>query len=159
MMKKQTGYTLIELMIVVAIVGILAGVAWPSYQNHIRSSNRADAQGALMGLAQAMERHFTETGSYGGAATDAGGNASDSGSPAIFPTQAPLDGGNKVYNLSITVPADGMSYSLQATPIAGTAQVGDGIVQLSSTGAKAWDRDNDGDLTEAGDLCWSKSCS
>lgn len=150
--KNQRGFTLIELMIVVVIIAILASVAWPSYREQVRSGNRADAQGALMGLAQAMERHFTEKGTYkGAAAADA-----DTGAPQIFATESPLDGSNKTYNLVIS-DADDVSYVLQAQPKGG--QVGDGILQLSSSGEKAWDRDDDGDLTAAGDLCWSKVCN
>ena len=148
-MKTQRGFTLIELMIVVAIIGILAGIAWPSYQDHVKSTRRADAQGALMGLAQALERHFTTNGTYAGAAD---GN----GVPTIFATEAPLDGGTKFYNLRITS-ADSSSYVIQAQPKNG--QVGDGNLQLKSSGEKAWDRNNDGDITAASDLCWSKSCN
>lgn len=149
-MKKQRGFTLIELMIVVAIVGILAGIAWPSYQEHVRTTRRADAQGALMGLAQAMERHFTENGTYAGATMDG------DGTPGIFPTQAPLDGGTKFYNLRITG-ANETSYTLQAQPIAGGGQASDGILQLNSAGQKAWDRGSDGIGTD--DMCWKKTCS
>ena len=148
-MKLQRGLTLIELMVVVAIVGILAGVAWPSYQEQVQSTRRSDAQGALMALAQALERHFTDKGTYSGAA-DA------DGIPSIFAGEAPLDGGTKFYNLRITA-ADGTSYTLQAQPK--NAQSGDGTIQLKSSGEKAWDRGNDGSLTDASDLCWKKSCS
>jgi type IV pilus assembly protein PilE len=55
---SNKGFTLIEVMIVVAIVGILAAVAYPSYQDHVRKSRRAEAQSALMGLAAAMERQL-----------------------------------------------------------------------------------------------------
>lgn len=152
-MKKQRGFTLIELMIVVAIVGILAGIAWPSYQEHVRTTRRADAQGALMGLAQAMERHYTENGTYKKAAA----GDKDTGAPGIFPTQAPLDGGAKFYNLLIVKPTDGTTYTLQAKPIAGSGQASDGILQLNSAGQKAWDRGNDGIGTD--DNCWKKTCS
>lgn len=150
MMNKHRGFTLIELMIVVAIIAILAGIAWPSYLNHVKSARRADAQGALMGLAQAMEKHFTENGTYGGAAS----GGADNGSPAIFATEAPLDGGTKFYNLTID-DADGDSYTLLATPKNG--QAGDGIIRLKSTGERAWDRDNGG--FGADDNCWTKTCN
>lgn len=153
-MKKQSGFTLIELMIVVAIVGILAGIAWPSYQEHVRSTRRADAQGALMGLAQAMERHFTQNGTYAGAAADGNGDASDDGAPTIFATEAPLDGNTKFYDLVIDVADDGNSYTLEAQ--AKNAQAGNGNLSLSSAGEKAWDRGGNGYGTE--DNCWSKSC-
>jgi len=77
---QQNGFTLIELMIALAIVGILAAIAYPSYQDSVMKSLRTDATGALLGLANAMERHFTETNSYLGAGTDAG----NTGIPTIF---------------------------------------------------------------------------
>lgn len=155
MIKQQRGFTLIELMIVVAIVAILAAVAWPSYQNQIRSTNRADAQGALLGLAQAMERHFTQNGTYNGAGAD--GADGTEGAPVIFPTQSPLDGSNKSYNLTIQVGAGGDTYELFASPIG--SQAVDGQLRLSSSGEKAWDRGNDGAYADPGDLCWNKTCS
>ena len=63
---KTRGFTLIELMIVVAVVAILAAVAIPSYQNQVQKSRRADAHSALMNAAQAMERCFTRTNTYNG---------------------------------------------------------------------------------------------
>ncbi|QIL91514.1 prepilin-type N-terminal cleavage/methylation domain-containing protein [Microbulbifer sp. SH-1] len=147
-MKKQLGFTLIELMIVVAIIAVIAGIALPSYQEHVKTSRRADAQGALLGLAQAMEQHFTENGTYAGAAD---GN----GVPSIFADEAPLDGGTKFYNLRVTA-SDGSSYTLQAQ--AKNAQADDGDLQLRSTGEKGWDRGDDGTFG-AGDMCWNKSCS
>ena len=58
------GITLIELLIVVVIVGILAAVAYPSYQNQVRKTKRADGKAKLMETAQALERCYTRFGSY-----------------------------------------------------------------------------------------------
>lgn len=137
--QQQRGFTLIEVMIVVAIIALLAGIAWPSYQNQVRSSNRADAQGALMGLAQAMERHYTENGTYEEAAAGGG----DTGSPAIFPSEAPLDGSRKYYDLEIT-DATETGYELTASPKSTGVQAGDGDLTLSSTGERLWDEKGSG---------------
>ncbi|QBQ56274.1 type IV pilin protein [Nitrosococcus wardiae] len=147
--RKQKGFTLIEIMIVVAIVAILASVAFPSYQESIQKSRRGDAQGALTAFAAAMERHFTENNTYEGAAT--GGN--DTGTPAIFATEAPLDGADKFYDLTIVNPTNATTYTLRATPK--NAQAGDGYLELTSTGVRRWDENNNGAI-DAGETDWKQ---
>lgn len=68
--NTQSGFTLIELMIVVAVIGILAGIAYPSYQDSLVKSRRADAKSALLELSIFMERLYTATGCYNPGATD-----------------------------------------------------------------------------------------
>jgi len=136
--KQSRGFSLIELMIVVAIIGILAAVAFPSYQESVAKSKRADAQGALLNLASALERHFTETNSY----CDAGSNVEagcgtgtgDSGAPTIFATQVPVDGGTKYYDLEIK--AGGVTattFEVRAIPVGSMS--GDKCGNLTYTNA------------------------
>ena len=147
-MKKSDGFTLIELLIAVAIVGILASIAVPSYQDSVRKSRRADAKGALMGFANAMERHFTENNNYcdvggggGGDTCPAGvgdSTVNDTGSPPIngvFSSVSPVDGGAVYYNLTISAASE-TSFTLSATPTG--AQTGDkcGTLTLQSTGVR-----------------------
>lgn len=144
MFKSSNGFTLIELVAAVAIVGILAAIAIPSYQDSVMKSRRADAQGALEGFANKMEQHFTESNSYcdvggtgGAAVTNCGTATNDTGSPSIYYTQSPVDGnGTKFYNLTISAAAPS-TYTLQATPI--NAQAGDkcGVLTLNNTGGRA----------------------
>ena len=135
--RKARGFTLMELMIVVAIVAIIAAIGYPSYQASVRKAHRADGKGALEGLAQAMERYFTANNTYLGAAAG-GGNT---GAPTIYPTEAPLDGNNKLYNLTIQA-ATATTFTVRATPKNG--QAGDGLLELDNTGARRWDANNNG---------------
>ena len=64
--KNYAGFTLIELMIVVAIVAILAAIAFPSYARYVEQARRADAKSALMDAAQRLERCYTQTNTYVG---------------------------------------------------------------------------------------------
>ena len=61
---KIQGFTLIELMIVVVIIGIIAAVAYPSYNNSVPKARRSDGQAALMDIMNAEERYFTENNTY-----------------------------------------------------------------------------------------------
>ena len=64
MHHKQKGFTLIELMVVVAVVGILSAIAYPSYAEYIRRGHRADARAGLLQAQQWLERAATATGAY-----------------------------------------------------------------------------------------------
>lgn len=75
--KKYSGFTLIELMIVIAIIGILAAIALPGYQDSVRKTRRAAVQADLVEISSYMERHFTESNSYTGATIAASGVTSD----------------------------------------------------------------------------------
>ncbi len=119
--KKYRGFSLVELMIVVVIIGVLAGIAYPSYLTYMQQTRRADCEGALMQLASAMERDFSRVGQYRNIITL--GN---------FSATCPLGGGAATYNLSI--PAGTLTattYVLQAAPA--NAQAGDACGTLTLT--------------------------
>ena len=69
-MKKNKGFTLIEVMIVVAIIGILAAIAYPSYDEYVKRGNRAEGQAFLNEVAARQERYFSQNNKYAASASD-----------------------------------------------------------------------------------------
>ena len=127
----QAGFTLIELMIVILIVGILAAIAYPSYRDNVLDSRRTECSGTLSSLGSAMERFYSVNGSYLGAAA-AGANT---GAPAVYTTTCPADGGDATYNLTIAA-ATASTFQLQATPVGAQADDECGALSLTNTGVK-----------------------
>ena len=149
----QQGFSLIELMIVIAIVAILTAVGYPAYQSYMANGYRSTAQADLMGLAAALERHYTTQFSYEGAAE----SDADTGSPTIFATYSPSTGASADarYNLTIAaVSSDGSSFEIRATPISGTEVDDDGKLYYFSDGRKAWDQNDDSTIADS-EYCWS----
>lgn len=148
---KQTGFSLIELMVAVAIIGIIVSIAYPSYQSMIVSTHRGAAQADLMSLAAAMERHKAASFTYKAAAL----SAADTGKPNIFhqhsPSAEPYD--KRKYDLYIAQ-ASGGAYLIEARPVSGTPQANDGKVMLYSDGRRAWDANNNGSIASS-EYCWS----
>lgn len=92
--QKASGFTLIELMIVVAIIGILSAIVYPAYSGYINKSRRAEAAAAITGAAQRLERCFTESNSYANCVAD-------------FTTE------NSLYDVSVNATAT--TYTITAT--------------------------------------------
>lgn len=150
-MQRNKGFTLVELMVVVAIVGILSMVALPTYQGFVKSSNRSAAQADLMSLAAAMERHKAASFSYKAAAE----SSADTGKPAIYHQHSPSSEAyaNRKYDLIITQ-ATGSTYLLEAKTTSSSSQNGDGSLFFYSDGRRAWDKDNNGSIATS-EYCWS----
>jgi type IV pilus assembly protein PilE len=123
--RPQSGVTLIELMIVVAIIGILAAVAYPSYQQYVLRTHRADAQADLLELAQWIERRYSTTNRYA---------AADGNITAQLPfNQTPRTGAAR-YNLTGVVGGTGQTFTLTATPAAVQAADACGTMTINQLG-------------------------
>jgi type IV pilus assembly protein PilE len=133
---RQRGFTLVELMIVVAIVAILAIIGYPSYTQFVQKGRRAEAKAALLSTMQLFERHFAQVNTY---ATAAGVNtvwngynaySGDSPSSSNYTIGAAFCAGSPV-----GAQAD-QCVELTATPVAGKADTTCGSLVYRSTGEK-----------------------
>lgn len=152
--RHRGGFTLIELMIVVAIIAILAAVAMPSYQEHVRRSKRAEAAGTLMEAAQFMQRFYSANDRY---TAEAGTTTSESaqlvGTDSMLPAnlrQSP-GSGSANYTISVFAKDSPPSYTLKATRTGSMTDDKCGTLMLSSQGVKSVDGAVTG--TNAAD-CW-----
>jgi type IV pilus assembly protein PilE len=130
-MTKTSGFTLIELMIVVAIIGILVGIGMPAYQNHMLKAHRADAQAELLDMAARQERFIAQNNSYTLLVSEAAGlNLGRTTSREGY------------YDLTVTACGGGIAtcYLLTAAATAASGQTNDTdclAITYSSTGAKS----------------------
>lgn len=134
--RSQKGFTLIELMVVIAIIAGLVAIAVPSYQDYVVRSNRTDLQSHLMRLASDLERYKSQQLSYRGVTL-----AMINGGVATYP----ISGGAR-YNLVLNLlpsAATATSWTLVATPAAGNTQVGDGALSIDSQGRRCWNPASD----------------
>src|ERR1035437_5045577 len=119
--KKVRGFSLIELMVAVAVVGILSMVAYPSYINYMIRSNRNVAKSDLMELQQNMERNYSLTNRYDQAPD---GTAVTINSTSVIPFKQSPRTGTANYNITFSVAPTSLAYTLSAAP-AGTLQLKD----------------------------------
>lgn len=136
--SNMSGFTLIELMIVVAIIGILAAIAYPSYQGYTERVNRADMMTEMQQIASRIEANkiiykrydripLNEV--YSNAVTNAATTFPNSGAALYNVTIDPVSGNN----------LGGRDWTIRAIPVTGQRMASDGSLTLDSTGQKCRD--------------------
>ena len=116
--NNEGGFTLIELMIVVAIIGIVSAIAYPSYQGYVIKSNRTDMMSEMHNIASEIQSRKLAQGAYS--------NALITGLGGDYPKQ-----GIALYTLAFTPDPLTSEWTMTATPKTGTQMAGDGALSLN----------------------------
>jgi len=135
--RRDRGFTLIDLVIAMAIIAVLLKIAFPSYQAYIVRSSRQSAQGELVALANLQEKIFLNSSAYTSSAVGAYTGQSTGG--LGLPVGSPATSGKSKdgrYNISATATAT--TFTLTATPKSGTPQAGDGNLTITESNVRTW---------------------
>lgn len=139
--RAQRGFTLIELMIVVAVIGILAAVALPSYRQYVVRASRVEAQAELLELASLQEKIFLNSNNYAFSVTAAYNGTSGGG---LGRTSGRTKDGRYTITLVdgcatlVAATATAQTFVLAAVPVAGSTQAADGTLCVSESGRRTW---------------------
>lgn len=142
------GFTLIEVLVVAALIAILAAVAVPSYQSQVAQARRSTMQAELVRLAQSMERIYSETGCYNPGSDNDCNTAADASNPPIATKL-------EHYSVDFPVAVDAERFRIRATPTVGP-QATDGFLEINHLGQQFWDKNDDGDVDDAGESDWNR---
>lgn len=144
--QRQTGFTLIEMMIVIAVIGILASIAYPNYRDYIARAKRSEVRTMLLENAQFLERNFTTANRYDQDSTETEIESED-----LPRTKSPADGAAN-YTITVAFPS-AQSFTLTATRAGSMANDACGNFTLTNTGVQGISSNSEGTTVAQ---CWGR---
>lgn len=144
----NSGLTLLELMLVVALIAVLAGLAYPSYVEQMTKARRVEMQAQLMRMAGQLQRRHSLMGCYNPTAEGVCG--------ATSMGLLDLEISHPAYELGSQTMLEADAFRLVAMPVVEGPQAGDGRLMLDHRGQRGWDANDDGDVTDAGEDRWTR---
>ncbi|WP_218954020.1 MULTISPECIES: type IV pilin protein [Acinetobacter] len=151
--KAKRGFTLLELVTVVAILGVIAAIAFPSYQNSVRKTKRAEVQAEMAEISSKLQRfklanfHYVQS-TRGGVITPI--NLTRVGYSSATPNSE-----NGLYQYRLAFNANATEWTLTATPITTGMQKGTGALTLNHAGQQCWYKNKDTFTATDTCLAWS----
>jgi len=146
---RTSGFSLIELLVSVAIVGILAAIAIPSYSAYSVRGSRAAAQTELLELAAIQEKIYLNSTSYASSVTAgytgqaSGGLGKTSGLTTDGKYQLCITDSGSITATTCSTLTNTQAFTITAKPVAGTSQAGNGCLTIQENGRHEWHENND----------------